>query len=324
MLNYDDKERVLNTHKKLGHPGALRTFKTLKLKFGFKLPYNKVAEILNSCLDCRKNIIDKTKYGKIEGIVKSDRPLQTISSDIVGPFKNSIYNLNPSFSTFYFLTITDIFSRYSEIYFLKEITSSNIINKCFKLYFKKHSIPKNLISDNGRQYVSIEFKNYLDKLGIKHIKTSAYNPTSNGISERINQTIIKVLKIFKGNTIKKITILILKNLNQCYNTAIQNFPEKILDGYKNDKYQTEIEKVKQLNELKRQKTLENINKNRKDFDFKIDDMVLHKNHLKGKLESKYEGPYLITRVFNNKNIVEIEKQNGLFRVNIKNIKPYQA
>ncbi|KAG0440118.1 hypothetical protein DMUE_1971 [Dictyocoela muelleri] len=109
MLNYVDKEIVLNTHKKLGHPGSLRTFKTLKLKFGFDLPYNKVTKILNSCLDCRKNIIDNNKNRKIEGIIKSDRPLQKISSDIAGFLKNSIHNLNPLHSTFYFLTITYIF-----------------------------------------------------------------------------------------------------------------------------------------------------------------------------------------------------------------------
>lgn len=46
------------------------------------------------------------------------------------------------------------------------------------------------ISDNGPQFVSAEFEQFLISHGIQHGKTAAYNPSANGPVERFN----KVLK----------------------------------------------------------------------------------------------------------------------------------
>ncbi|KAG0440307.1 Retrovirus-related Pol polyprotein from transposon 17.6 [Dictyocoela muelleri] len=306
LINKSDmNDKIVEIHNKHGHPGSLRTFKTINLKYKINLPYHRVVSTLKSCLGCRKNIDDKSKFGKIAGILSSEYPLEVISSDIVGPFKNSIYNLNPHDSKFFLLTITDIFSRYSEVFYLKEINTKNIISKCFKIFFDNNGIPKQLITDNGRQYVSLEFRNFLENNKIKHITTSAYNPTSNGISERLNQTIIKNLKINKHKNIKEIIRLIMINLNETYNTSIEDFPINILNEYKTnkDKNSKTILKIKNINQLKRERNLENINSKRKENKFIKGNLVLVKNHIKGKLEDKYTGPFEISKTFKNKNIV---------------------
>ncbi|KAG0441048.1 hypothetical protein DMUE_1336 [Dictyocoela muelleri] len=161
---------------------------------------------------------------------------------------------------------------------------------------------------------------------IKHITTSTYNPTSNGISERLNQTIIKILKIYKNQNIKKIINIIKKNLNETYNTSIENFPNKILKEYelnmnKNSKI---IEEIKNINQNKRKNNLQIINNKRRDVIFKEGDLVFIKNHIKGKLEEKYKRPYEITKIFNNINIIEVSQPNGVFKINIKNVKLFRA
>eukprot|EP00171_Calliarthron_tuberculosum_P005193 IDg5193t1 len=46
---------------------------------------------------------------------------------------------------------------------------------------------KALRSDNGGEYLSTDFKNYLTEKGIKHQLTVAYTPQQNGVAERMNQ-----------------------------------------------------------------------------------------------------------------------------------------
>ena len=50
---------------------------------------------------------------------------------------------------------------------------------------------KTLRSDNGVEYNSGEFTSYLAKEGIKHELTTPYTPQQNGITERLNCTLIE-------------------------------------------------------------------------------------------------------------------------------------
>ena len=48
---------------------------------------------------------------------------------------------------------------------------------------------KTLRSDNGGEYTSKAFKQYLSEKGIRHQRTVPYTPMQNGVAERINRTI---------------------------------------------------------------------------------------------------------------------------------------
>jgi len=48
---------------------------------------------------------------------------------------------------------------------------------------------KVLRSDNGGEYTSKEFKDYLASMGIKHQLSISGRPEENGVAERMNQTL---------------------------------------------------------------------------------------------------------------------------------------
>ena len=50
---------------------------------------------------------------------------------------------------------------------------------------------KVLRCDNGGEYTSTEFVNYLSKEGIKHELTTPHTPQQNGAAERLNRTLIE-------------------------------------------------------------------------------------------------------------------------------------
>jgi transposase InsO family protein len=51
-----------------------------------------------------------------------------------------------------------------------------------------------LHTDNGKEYTSNEFENYLHQHGIQHQTIVPYNPQQNGVAERMNMTILNMVR----------------------------------------------------------------------------------------------------------------------------------
>ena len=61
--------------------------------------------------------------------------------------------------------------------------------------FARWGVPREIITDNGRQFVSREFKEFLAQLNIKHSRTALYHPQANGAVERFNWVIKEGLRV---------------------------------------------------------------------------------------------------------------------------------
>ena len=117
----------------------------------------------------------------------------TIHTDLCGPM-----HVESAGGSRYVLTFTDDYSRYSFVYFLKQ--KSQVLSK-FKEFVQyiensKHSVKvlnviNNVRSDNGGEYVSKEFKSYCEGKGISRQFSAPYSPEQNGVSERLNRTLIE-------------------------------------------------------------------------------------------------------------------------------------
>ena len=53
---------------------------------------------------------------------------------------------------------------------------------------------KTLRSDNGGEYTSKEFEDYLKKNGIRHERTVPKTPEQNGVAERMNRTLVETVR----------------------------------------------------------------------------------------------------------------------------------
>ncbi|KAL2077907.1 hypothetical protein ACEWY4_025592 [Coilia grayii] len=88
----------------------------------------------------------------------------------------------------YLLVVHDLHSKWPEIFPLTSITSHTIISRLNGL-FGRWGLPSAITTDNGAQFTSAEFTEFLALRSIKHIRTAVYYPESNGEVERLNKTL---------------------------------------------------------------------------------------------------------------------------------------
>ena len=83
----------------------------------------------------------------------------------------------------YLITFIDYYSSFPEVMITRDISSANIV-RVLKDIFARSGLPEEIVSDNGPQFVSKEFETFLNKNGIRHVRSSPYHPQSNGKIER--------------------------------------------------------------------------------------------------------------------------------------------
>ena len=92
-----------------------------------------------------------------------------------------------------FLVVIDSYSKWLEVIAMSSTTAEKTIDKLRSL-FATWGLVEELVSDNGPQFVSQTFKEFMESNGIKHTLIPAYHPASNGAAERSVGVLKKALK----------------------------------------------------------------------------------------------------------------------------------
>lgn len=96
-----------------------------------------------------------------------------------------------------YLVVVDSFSKWPEIFIMSTTTANATISKINELNarFGRMDI---LVSDNGPQFRSEQFKDFCIANGISHIKSPPHFPQANGQAERFVDTFKQALNKAKG------------------------------------------------------------------------------------------------------------------------------
>ena len=92
-----------------------------------------------------------------------------------------------------FLIVLNAHCRRLEVEKMDTTTSTKTIEKLQNL-FARYGMPSQLVSDNGPQFKSEEFKMFLKGNGIKHLTSAPYHPASNDLAERCAQSFKSAMK----------------------------------------------------------------------------------------------------------------------------------
>lgn len=192
-----DEERILSkVHNVLCHPSPKTMEMALRKYWNIKELRKKTRKIRDHCKKCQETMKTTVKYGHINGNIGTTEPWLHISSDIYGPIETQEFEEGSTSNKFYILTIIDRCTRWAECFKLNSLNPDEII-KHFETWISDKPKPRTCLTDQGRSYISTKFFEFLKTKEIKHLITTPYNPTGNSISERINQTITRVLQTNK-------------------------------------------------------------------------------------------------------------------------------
>ena len=92
-----------------------------------------------------------------------------------------------------YLIMVDHYSDFIEVEHLNNTTARNVI-KVMKRNFARYGIPNECVSDNGPQFVSLEYKVFAKEYGFTATKSSPYYSRGNGKAEAAVKVVKNILK----------------------------------------------------------------------------------------------------------------------------------
>ncbi|XP_033729473.1 uncharacterized protein K02A2.6-like [Pecten maximus] len=103
-----------------------------------------------------------------------------------------------------FLLMVDAHSKWPEVIPMTTTTVSKTIDVMSEI-FARHGLPERLVTDNGPQFVSEEFQQFMRFNAIRHTTSAPYHPRTNGLAERLVQTFKQAMKASRkdGGTLNK-------------------------------------------------------------------------------------------------------------------------
>lgn len=180
-------------HDDLGHFGFDKTLDKLKSLYWFPKMNKFAKKYVQSCLECSYHKVPPGKrQGMLHPIPKVDKPFHTIHMDHLGPFVRS------KTKNTYLLVLVEAYTKYVTLFAVKNTKTKSTI-KVLNHYFSLFGIPSRIISDRGTFFTSGSFKDFVNKLGIKHVLNAVATPRANGQVERYNRTILASLAVKNHN-----------------------------------------------------------------------------------------------------------------------------
>ena len=119
-------------------------------------------------------------------------PFSRVAIDIVGPLHRTRKGNR------YILTLCDYSTKYPEAVALKVIDTETVANALIEI-FSRTGIPKEILSDQGSNFTSSLMRELCKLLNIKKITSTPYHPEANGLVEKFNGTLKKMLSCFVEN-----------------------------------------------------------------------------------------------------------------------------
>ena len=172
-----------------GHLGIRKTYDKVTTSFYWPGIHGDVTRFCQSCDVCQKTV-SKGKVTRVplEKVPLIDQPFKRVAVDLVG----KIYPPTESGNR-YILTLVDTATRYPEAVPLKEISTEAVSEGLVSMY-SRLGVPQEVLSDQGSQFMSELMQEVSRLLSIKRLVSTPYHPICNGLCEKFNGSLKKMLK----------------------------------------------------------------------------------------------------------------------------------
>lgn len=148
-------------------------------------------DIFNWCIACEACATSKgppsRPHGQLQKVLTA-APLDIVAIDILSGLPTATDNSK------YILVLTDYFTKWSEAYALPDSEASTCMSAMYQNFFSRFGLPRQLHSDQGRNFESKLFFQLCKITGIEKSHTTPFHPRSDGQCERLNRTLLQMLR----------------------------------------------------------------------------------------------------------------------------------
>ena len=274
------------------------------------------------CADCQS--IKKAPKTSLQALhpITTRFPFYHIEIDCLGPLKPSRINKYR-----YVVLAVDLYSRFVIGRPLRHATALEIARFLLQDIITKYGMFTVISSDRGSSFTSNIIKEFCKLLGIIRVNSTAFSPTTQGLVERNNRTLVDMIKCYINSTHNSWDQF-LNELIFAHNTArnaslgispfrmLHNYePRLVTDSLLGDitveertiqEFQKETELIRDIAKERLEKTQEAMKasfaKKHTFTEYQVGDLVrvytpTRKNNLqKKKFLKMWHGPYVITKV----------------------------
>ncbi|GJT89561.1 reverse transcriptase domain-containing protein [Tanacetum coccineum] len=166
--------------------------KAMRLGYYWPTMHREARDMIRTCNDCQ-----------IHRLVPRNpqQPLTPITApwlfykwgiEIAGPFPEGPGNVK------FLIVAMDYFTKWIEVKAVATITGNQVKKFVWDNIVCRFGLPREIVSDNGKQFIDNPFKDWCEKLNITQRFTSVKHPHSNGLVERANRSLGKGIKARLG------------------------------------------------------------------------------------------------------------------------------
>ena len=164
------------------HPGARTTIRDVSARYVWKSMRSDLRLWTRQCLECQRAKVGRHTRAPLHRRPPPDRRFGSLHVDLVGP-------LPESRGCRYLFTVIDRFTRWIEAVPLASMTAEDCGRALVDSWVSRYGVPSDLVSDQGRQFISSLWRHLMSTLGIEASTTTAYHPQANGMVERFHRTL---------------------------------------------------------------------------------------------------------------------------------------
>jgi hypothetical protein len=172
-----------------GHRGVQTTYVKIRDRFFWKNMYKEVENYCHTCEICaRKKVTTQNKAPLMP--IPTQYPFQLIGMDLLGPLPQTEDGHK------YLLVFIDSLTKWAEVIPLKTTGAEEIAKHLYESIICRHGTPEKLLTDCATNFKSALMVEVCKILNISKIHTTPYHPIGNGLVERFNGTLIRMLAMF--------------------------------------------------------------------------------------------------------------------------------
>jgi len=143
-----------------------------------------VTDIYNTitkCTTCARNRLSLRRHTSPLTLFPATEPLTDLSVDIFGRILATKAGIR------FILVITDLFSKLTKCVALRRIIAISVASAIIDAWVACYGPPDRILSNQGPQFMSNFFIFLVKVLGAETVRTTSYNPQTNGQVERYNR-----------------------------------------------------------------------------------------------------------------------------------------